>query len=213
MKSVLVQSIEAARAKKTPSGHEIAELLRDSSRLIPYLCRYIVHKDADVRYIAADALFKISRTHRSNLVKYLDHILRGLKFQDVKTRRKILETIAPIVQEYPTRVECYLATISQCLYNSEAGALRTAASSCLSSLASLDERRSAIYIPMMLQCIQKFKTQPETWKTIRALSAPLRTGNAKRNRKRIREVVLPFRRRGSNSQRQIVRRILKLTLI
>lgn len=211
MSSVLAEYIESAIEKRVPTGSEIAELLRSSARHIPYICRYLVHDDARVRFVAADALFRISRSNRSAITKYLDAILRGLKFQDVKTRIKLLRTISPVVFEYPTRVERYLATISWCLYNPEHGRLRSAAARCIGNLAAIDERRASLYIPMLLQTINKHRYNPETWNSIHALAFPLRNGNAKRFRKRIREVIIPFRRRGEESKKRIVRRILKLS--
>lgn len=213
MRSTLAQRIDAAIKKRIPSGKDIAPLLRDSKRLIPYTCRYLIHSDSKVRFVAADALLRISRNHRSIIAKHIENILRGLKFQDAKTRTKILLTISPVVHEYPTRIERYLATISYCLYNQDNSALRFAASSCLGNLAALDDRRASLYIPMMLQCINKYKREKDTWKVIPSLSPTLRSGTARRQRKRIREVVLPFRNRGSSTQRSRIRRILKLTTI
>ncbi len=212
MSSELARKLQFAAERRVPSGRDVAPLLRDSARLIPFLSRYLAHADPAYRFVAADALFRISRSNRPLIARNVEAILRGLKFQDLRTRTRILQTVAPIVREYPMHVERYLATISHCLYNPDAPALRHAASVCLGHLAAIDERRSALYIPMLLQCIGKYRAAPETWRIIRSLALPLRGDHARRYHRRIREVILPFRNKGAQTRRRAVRRVLAMTL-
>lgn len=211
MPSTLGRALNDSLRAHSPTGKHLASILRESSRLVPYVCRYLVHTDARIRYVAADALYRISRHHADAIERNLDRILPGLKYQDARTRIRLLRAIVHAIAEYPVRIERYLATISYCLYTPDNSALRTAAAACLAQLAALDERRNALYMPMLLQCIGKYRHDLDTAHVVRLLVSPLRVHGSRRFFKRIRELLLPLRRKGTTAYRKTLRRVLTLT--